>query len=107
MEPEDKKRPVIIVIFGVTGDLSHRYLLPALSKIEEAGKLPKDCRIIGITRRDVSKEQVLKDCAGLSSRFDLIKMDVPANIIQYDSYYSRHFVFCHRGTRHFLTKNYY
>src|SRR5579859_6406297 len=76
MEPEDKKRPVIIVIFGVTGDLSHRYLLPALSKIEEAGKLPKDCRIIGITRRDVSKEQVLKDCAGLSSRFDLIKMDV-------------------------------
>lgn len=76
MESEDKKRPVVIVVFGVTGDLSRRYLLPALAKIEEAGKLPQASRIVGITRRNVDKSDVLKDCASLAEKFDLLKMDV-------------------------------
>jgi len=29
-----------IVIFGVTGDLTARYLIPALAQLYEAGKLP-------------------------------------------------------------------
>ncbi len=41
-----------IVIFGATGDLTSRYLLPALAKIYEAGNLPDGIKIIGVDRRE-------------------------------------------------------
>lgn len=44
-------QPAIIVIVGISGDLSKRKLLPALSKIAEAGALPEKYQIIGITRK--------------------------------------------------------
>ncbi|WP_207956058.1 glucose-6-phosphate dehydrogenase [Rubrobacter marinus] len=40
-----------IVIFGATGDLTGRYLMPALAKLYEAGKLPGGIRITGVDRR--------------------------------------------------------
>ena len=41
-----------IVIFGATGDLTARYLIPALAKLYEAGKLPSGIKIIGVDRRE-------------------------------------------------------
>jgi glucose-6-phosphate 1-dehydrogenase len=40
-----------IVIFGATGDLTARYLIPALAKLYEAGKLPSGIKITGVDRR--------------------------------------------------------
>lgn len=40
-----------IVIFGATGDLTARYLIPALAKLYEAGRLPAGIKIIGVDRR--------------------------------------------------------
>ncbi|HWF45012.1 MAG TPA: glucose-6-phosphate dehydrogenase, partial [Candidatus Kapabacteria bacterium] len=40
--------PAIITIFGATGDLAHRMVLPALYEIEAAGQLPKGTMILGI-----------------------------------------------------------
>ena len=40
-----------IVIFGATGDLTGRYLIPALAKLYEAGRLPSGIKITGIDRR--------------------------------------------------------
>ena len=40
-----------IVIFGATGDLAARYLIPALAKLYEAGKLPSKIKITGVDRR--------------------------------------------------------
>lgn len=40
-----------IVIFGATGDLTRRYLIPALARLYEAGELPDGIRITGIDRR--------------------------------------------------------
>jgi glucose-6-phosphate 1-dehydrogenase len=40
-----------IVIFGATGDLTGRYLIPALAKLYEAGKLPSGIKIIGVDRK--------------------------------------------------------
>ncbi|MEX1995565.1 MAG: glucose-6-phosphate dehydrogenase, partial [Candidatus Saccharimonadales bacterium] len=51
----------ILVIFGVTGDLSHRYLLPALSQVAAAGQLPKDFKVIGISRRNLKTQELLED----------------------------------------------
>jgi len=41
-----------IVIFGATGDLTARYLIPALAQLYEAGKLPSGIRITGVDRRE-------------------------------------------------------
>ena len=46
--------PTIIVIFGASGDLTKKKLLPALFHLEESGLLPKDIAIIGVARRDLS-----------------------------------------------------
>jgi glucose-6-phosphate 1-dehydrogenase len=41
-----------IVIFGATGDLTGRYLIPALAKLYEAGRLPSGIKVTGIDRRE-------------------------------------------------------
>lgn len=41
-----------IVIFGATGDLAARYLMPALTKLYEDGKLPSGIKITGVDRRE-------------------------------------------------------
>ena len=40
-----------IIIFGATGDLTARYLLPALTHLYEAGELPDGIKITGVDRR--------------------------------------------------------
>ncbi|MCA9338582.1 hypothetical protein KC949_03420 [Candidatus Saccharibacteria bacterium] len=47
-----------LVIFGITGDLSTRKLLPALANIIESGQVG-DLSIIGVSRRAVEQFQVL------------------------------------------------
>ena len=42
-----------LVIFGATGDLTRRKLLPALYQLEAAHKLPDGLRVIGVGRRSV------------------------------------------------------
>lgn len=41
-----------VVIFGVTGDLTHRKLVPALYKLLEDGRISAPVHIIGFARRD-------------------------------------------------------
>lgn len=43
--------PTILIIIGVTGNLSKRKLLPALGEMIDAGVLKKQFQIIGITRQ--------------------------------------------------------
>ena len=45
------------VIFGASGDLTSRYLLPALARLLECGQLPADLSIEGIARSDWSQEE--------------------------------------------------
>jgi glucose-6-phosphate 1-dehydrogenase len=45
------KLPQIVVLFGATGDLAHRKLLPGLFHLVSAGFIPK-CRIIGVSLED-------------------------------------------------------
>ncbi len=46
--------PCIVVIFGASGDLTKRKLLPALYHLEQQGLLPKDFSVVGVARRDLS-----------------------------------------------------
>jgi len=45
-------KPVIVVLVGITGDLSKRKLLPALEGLKQKGLLPEQFRLVGVTRRD-------------------------------------------------------
>ena len=47
--------PLIIVIFGATGDLSHRKLLPALYRLSARRLLPAQFATLGVARRDPGK----------------------------------------------------
>lgn len=51
--------PAIIVIFGITGDLSTRYLLPALYHLIRDNLLHEKTEIMGVTRRGVSADELL------------------------------------------------
>ncbi len=45
-------RPTFIIIFGVTGDLARRKLIPSLFSNYIKGRLPKQLRIVGVGRRE-------------------------------------------------------
>jgi glucose-6-phosphate 1-dehydrogenase len=51
---ERTPEPCIVVIFGASGDLTKRKLLPALYHLEQAGLLPEDFAVVGVARRDLS-----------------------------------------------------
>jgi glucose-6-phosphate 1-dehydrogenase len=49
------KRPQLVVLFGATGDLSQRKLLPGLFHLATAGFIPRCC-IIGVSLDDIDAE---------------------------------------------------
>jgi Glucose-6-phosphate dehydrogenase, NAD binding domain len=46
--------PCIAVIFGASGDLTRRKLLPALYQLGQSNLLPDDFAVVGVARRDLS-----------------------------------------------------
>src|ERR1035437_9131119 len=46
----------ILVIFGASGDLTRRKLMPALFHLEQAGLLPTNFAIVGVARRPLGAE---------------------------------------------------
>jgi glucose-6-phosphate 1-dehydrogenase len=51
-----KPDPCSFVIFGVTGDLAHRLVIPALYNLAATGLLPDKFCIVGIARKAMSNE---------------------------------------------------
>jgi glucose-6-phosphate 1-dehydrogenase len=49
--------PCVVVIFGASGDLAHRKLLPALYALAYRSLLPDKFAILGVARTDQSSEQ--------------------------------------------------
>jgi glucose-6-phosphate 1-dehydrogenase len=57
--PATARRPEdhVIVLFGATGDLARRKLLPGLFHLGEAGLMPERFRIVGTSRSELSDEE--------------------------------------------------
>ncbi|MBL8121491.1 glucose-6-phosphate dehydrogenase [Candidatus Saccharibacteria bacterium] len=53
-----RERALILVIFGITGDLAQRKLLPALYNLRRKHELPEQTRIIGVSRQQVSADEI-------------------------------------------------
>ncbi len=49
--------PHVIVLFGATGDLSRRKLLPGMLHLDQAGLLPGGCYIVGTSLEEMSDEE--------------------------------------------------
>jgi glucose-6-phosphate 1-dehydrogenase len=47
--------PCIFVVFGASGDLTKRKLLPAIFHLKQAGLLPEEFAVVGVARRDLSE----------------------------------------------------
>jgi glucose-6-phosphate 1-dehydrogenase len=62
-----------LVIFGITGDLSRRKLLPALQAIVQSGECP-ELSIIGVSRREVDVPQLVKESTGKSDLGAIIRV---------------------------------
>lgn len=59
-----------LVLFGGTGDLAWRKLMPALFQAFRHGSLPKDGRIVGVARDDLTDDQYREL---IQSRFDAVE----------------------------------
>lgn len=56
--PQTPLAPAIIVVFGVTGDLASRYLLPALYHLFKDNLLHEHTEIIGLTRQSLNTDEL-------------------------------------------------
>jgi glucose-6-phosphate 1-dehydrogenase len=54
--PLPKAEPCVIVIFGASGDLTKRMLVPALARLWQADSLPPSFAILGIDLKEMSDE---------------------------------------------------
>jgi glucose-6-phosphate 1-dehydrogenase len=55
---EHSNTPTVLVVFGATGDLMARKIVPSLAYLKAKGRLPERFRVIGFSRRDWSDEDI-------------------------------------------------
>src|ERR1700720_1462970 len=61
--------PTTLVIFGATGDLARRKLLPALYNLAHDGALPARFHLVGVARREKAHEHYRQECEEAIRRF--------------------------------------
>jgi glucose-6-phosphate 1-dehydrogenase len=67
--------PCSLVIFGASGDLTHRLLVPALYNLAATGLLPKAFALIGVARSDSTSEAFRDGLAKSLPKFATRKID--------------------------------
>jgi len=78
LDAPDKPRPpdpCSLVIFGVTGDLTHRLITPALYNLAESNLLPSDFCIVGIVRKPMSAAVLRKSLIDGLHKYSKRKID--------------------------------
>ena len=66
-------RPSVFIIFGITGDLARRKVLPSLYNLAKDGLLPEPTYLVGTSRRPM-------DAQALKQRLQKQSMPPPANL---------------------------
>ncbi|OKH20263.1 glucose-6-phosphate dehydrogenase [Hydrococcus rivularis NIES-593] len=56
LRQERTPEPLILVIFGASGDLTQRKLIPALYQLKRERRLPAEMTVVGVARRDWSDD---------------------------------------------------
>jgi glucose-6-phosphate 1-dehydrogenase len=63
-----RPEPCTVVIFGATGDLTHRKLVPAIYNLAVDGELPPGVKILGFARREKSDAEFRKGLEELNRK---------------------------------------
>ena len=71
-EPVTKNQ--VIVLFGATGDLAKRKLLPGLLRLTQAGLLP-EARIVGTSLEELTKDQFVELARAACAEFGKGQLD--------------------------------
>lgn len=80
----------IMVIFGGTGDLTHRKLMPAIYNLLYENNLPEKFCVVSIGRRDKTTESYRKEVYDSISKYSRIQLsDDVWNILKNKIYYQR------------------
>src|SRR5207237_6583409 len=58
---QKKPDPCCFVIFGVTGDLAHRLVVPALYNLAAGDLLPEKFCVVGVARKGMTSEMLRED----------------------------------------------
>jgi glucose-6-phosphate 1-dehydrogenase len=61
--------PCTVVIFGATGDLTHRKLIPALYNLAADGDVPPALAVVGFARREKTNEQFRNELKEAAEKF--------------------------------------
>ena len=67
--------PTTLVLFGATGDLAKRKLLPALYNLAHEGALPERFHLVGVSRKDKADEDYREECEQAIRRFSRRRPD--------------------------------
>src|SRR4051812_2979553 len=62
-------QPCVVVIFGATGDLTHRKLVPALYNLAADGELPPAATVVGFARREKTDDDFRKELEEATRQF--------------------------------------
>jgi glucose-6-phosphate 1-dehydrogenase len=62
-------QPCIVVIFGATGDLTHRKLVPALYNLAADGELPPPVAVVGFARRPKTDDEFRREMEEANRKF--------------------------------------
>src|SRR3954470_4979652 len=69
LRAESIPEPCAVVIFGASGDLAHRKLVPALYNLAVGAHLPAAFGIVGVSKSEFSREAFTKDMREAVGRF--------------------------------------
>src|SRR3954464_4413433 len=72
--------PTTMVIFGASGDLAKRKLLPAIYNLAHEGALPEQFNLIGVSRGDQSDEEFREEAREAISEFS--RRDADAKVLK-------------------------
>src|SRR5437763_673083 len=61
--------PCVVVIFGASGDLTKRLLIPAIYHLKRAGLLPEQFAILGVARSDDSSDSLRRNLRAAVDEF--------------------------------------
>src|SRR5438034_11208720 len=77
-------QPCTVVIFGATGDLTMRKLIPALYNIAADGELPPALAVVGVARRPKTDEQFRKEQEETTRKFsgETVRDEIWNGVIQ-------------------------
>ena len=86
-------QPCAIVIFGATGDLTHRKLVPALYNLAADGELPPAVTIVGFARRPKTDDEFRHNLEETTRKFSRqpVRDEIWKNFAESISYHQSEF----------------